>query len=77
MAVKVLLKAVSPAQSVARMGTVCCVTQLPDQRSGRRCSSADLDNERGAVMEEWRSGKDSRGRVAEDQWKMVMHGTKV
>lgn len=28
-------------------------------------------------MEEWRSGKDSRGRVAEDQWKMVMQGTKV
>lgn len=42
-----------------------------------RCSTADLDNERGAVMEEWRSGKDSRGRVAEAQWKMVMHGTKV
>ncbi|KAL3146657.1 hypothetical protein ABBQ32_000885 [Trebouxia sp. C0010 RCD-2024] len=41
-----------------------------------RCSTADLDNERGAVMEEWRSGKDSRGRVAEDQWKMVMQGTK-
>ena len=42
-----------------------------------RCSTADLDNERGAVMEEWRSGKDSRGRVAEAQWKMVMQGTKV
>ena len=42
-----------------------------------RCATADLDNERGAVMEEWRSGKDSRGRVAEAQWKMVMHGTQV
>lgn len=28
-------------------------------------------------MEEWRSGKDSRGRVAEAQWKLVMQGTKV
>ncbi len=42
-----------------------------------RCSTADLDNERGAVMEEWRSGKDSRGRVAEAQWKLIMQGTKV
>lgn len=41
-----------------------------------RCSSSDLDNERGAVMEEWRSGKDSRGRVAEAQWKLMMQGTK-
>ncbi|DBA85638.1 TPA: hypothetical protein ACH3X1_005214 [Trebouxia sp. C0004] len=41
-----------------------------------RCSTADLDNERGAVMEEWRSGKDSRGRVAEAQWKLIMQGTK-
>ena len=28
-------------------------------------------------MEEWRSGKDSRGRVAEAQWKLMMQGTKV
>ncbi len=28
-------------------------------------------------MEEWRSGKDSRGRVAEAQWKLIMQGTKV
>ena len=49
----------------------------PDLKVNCRCSTADLDNERGAVMEEWRSGKDSRGRVAEAQWKMVMHGTKV
>lgn len=28
-------------------------------------------------MEEWRSGKDSKGRVAEAQWKLVMQGTKV
>ncbi|KAA6421450.1 MAG: chloroplast processing enzyme, partial [Trebouxia sp. A1-2] len=41
-----------------------------------RCSTEDLDNERGAVMEEWRSGKDSRGRVAEAQWKLIMQGTK-
>ena len=43
----------------------------------RRCSTEDLDNERGAVMEEWRSGKDSRGRVAEAQWRLIMQGTKV
>ena len=28
-------------------------------------------------MEEWRAGKDSRGRVAEAQWRLIMQGTKV
>ena len=29
------------------------------------------------MMEEWRLGKDSRGRTSEAQWKLIMQGCKV
>ena len=34
-----------------------------------RISAEDLAKERGAVLEEWRAGRDSRGRAFEAAWK--------
>ena len=56
---------------------MCYVTEAVLVAYACRCSAEDLDNERGAVMEEWRSGKNAAGRVQEAQWKLVMQGTKV
>ena len=42
-----------------------------------RCADGDLAKERGAVMEEWRSGRDSVGRTHEAHWKILLEGTKV
>lgn len=40
-----------------------------------RCSPEDLAKERGAVMEEWRMGRNSRGRAQEAQWKLMLQGS--
>lgn len=40
-----------------------------------RCAPEDLAKERGAVLEEWRMGRDSRGRAQEAQWKLMLQGT--
>ncbi|CAL5222596.1 g4987 [Coccomyxa viridis] len=41
-----------------------------------RCADGDLAKERGAVLEEWRSGRDSVGRTHEAHWKTLLEGTK-
>lgn len=40
-----------------------------------RCSHEDVDSERGAILEEWRAGRDARGRDAEAYWKLLHGGT--
>lgn len=40
-----------------------------------RISDADVNDERGAVMEELRMGRDARGRASEAYWKMLMQGS--
>lgn len=40
-----------------------------------RISDADVNDERGAVMEEMRMGRDARGRAAEAYWKLLMDGS--
>jgi hypothetical protein len=42
-----------------------------------RCAPEDLAKERGAVLEEWRMGKDSGGRAQEAHWKLILQGSKV
>ena len=42
-----------------------------------RISDADVNDERGAVMEELRMGRDARGRASEAYWKMLMAGVAV
>lgn len=42
-----------------------------------RCSPEDLAKERGAVLEEWRMGKDSAGRAQEAHWELILQGSKV
>ncbi|BDA41495.1 probable zinc protease PqqL [Coccomyxa sp. Obi] len=41
-----------------------------------RCSPEDLAKERGAVLEEWRMGKDSAGRAQEAHWELILQGSK-
>eukprot|EP00963_Diacronema_lutheri_P003130 scaffold261_cov336-Pavlova_lutheri.AAC.45 len=41
-----------------------------------RCATEDVEKERGAVLEEWRQGRDASGRIAEAHWKLVLEGTK-
>ena len=43
----------------------------------RRCAPGDLDKERGAVLEEWRMGRDSAGRAQEAHWQLIMKGCRV
>ena len=33
--------------------------------------------ERGAVLEEWRMGRDSAGRAQEAHWRLIMQGCRV
>jgi predicted Zn-dependent peptidase len=40
-----------------------------------RIAPADVDAERGAILEEWRGGRDARGRAAEAAWKMMNEGS--
>ncbi|KAK3250341.1 hypothetical protein CYMTET_40280 [Cymbomonas tetramitiformis] len=40
-----------------------------------RVAEEDVKKERGAVLEEWRQGRDARGRGAEAHWKLVMQGS--
>ena len=40
-----------------------------------RISDADVNDERGAVMEEMRMGRDARGRASEAYWKLLMEGS--
>ena len=40
-----------------------------------RCSQEDVDSERGAILEEWRAGRDARGRDAEAYWHLLHRGT--
>lgn len=40
-----------------------------------KISDADVETERGSVMEEWRLGRDARGRAAEAYWKTLMEGS--
>jgi predicted Zn-dependent peptidase len=42
---------------------------------GVRISDEDVDNERGAVLEEWRSGRDARGRAAQAYWEALCEGS--
>jgi len=39
-----------------------------------RVAQADVDAERGAILEEWRSGRSSGGRAAEAAWKLMHAG---
>ncbi|GIL74679.1 hypothetical protein Vretimale_2315 [Volvox reticuliferus] len=41
-----------------------------------RCDPADLDKERGAVLEEWRMSRDAGGRLQEAHWKLIFQGSK-
>ncbi|KAK9820030.1 hypothetical protein WJX72_005269 [[Myrmecia] bisecta] len=41
-----------------------------------RCAPEDLQKERGAVLEEWRMGKDQRGRSQQSHWKLLLEGNK-
>lgn len=43
--------------------------------TGVRITDEDVETERGSVMEEWRSGRDARGRAAEAYWKTLMEGS--
>jgi predicted Zn-dependent peptidase len=40
-----------------------------------RIAPGDVDAERGAILEEWRGGRDARGRAAEAAWKMMNEGS--
>lgn len=42
-----------------------------------RASDGDLEKERGAVLEEWRQGKNSGGRSMKAHMKVLMEGSKV
>ena len=42
-----------------------------------RCGPEDLAKERGPVMEEWRSGRNAAGRLAQAHWKELLKGTQV
>jgi predicted Zn-dependent peptidase len=48
---------------------------LSEFASGVRISDEDVDCERGSVLEEWRLGRDARGRAAEAYWKTLMEGS--
>ena len=52
-------------------GVTCCMI------GSYRCADGDLAKERGAVLEEWRSGRDSVGRTHEAHWKILLENTKV
>ena len=40
-----------------------------------RCSDADVEAERGVVMEEWRQGRTAHGRADEDYVTTLMRGS--
>lgn len=42
-----------------------------------RVSEGDLEKERGAVMEEYRGGRNADGRMQEAHWALMMEGSKV
>ena len=48
---------------------------LSEFARGVRISDADVECERGSVMEEWRLGRDAQGRAAEAYWKTLMEGS--
>jgi predicted Zn-dependent peptidase len=48
---------------------------LSEFASAVRISNEDVACERGSVMEEWRLGRDARGRAAEAYWKTLMEGS--
>ena len=41
-----------------------------------RCAPEDLERERGAVLDEWRSTKDAQGRAATQYWELLLEGSK-
>ena len=45
---------------------------LSEFASRVRISDADVNDERGAVLEEMRMGRDARGRASEAYWKLLM-----
>lgn len=42
-----------------------------------RVSADDLEKERGAVMEEYRGGRNAAGRMQDAHWVLMMEGSKV
>ena len=42
-----------------------------------RVSAEDLDKERGAVMEEYRGGRNATGRMQDSHWTLLFEGSKV
>lgn len=42
-----------------------------------RASADDLEKERGAVMEEYRGGRNASGRMQDAHWVLMMEGSKV
>lgn len=40
-----------------------------------RIAPEDVNSERGAILEEWRAGRDARGRAAESAWRLMHEGT--
>lgn len=42
-----------------------------------RLSKEDLEKERGAVMEEYRGGRNASGRIEDAHWALMMEGSKV
>ena len=62
----------------ARSGMLLCTgSHGPCHPVLCRCGQEDLDRERGAVLEEWRSGRGASGRAAEAHWKLLMKDNKV
>jgi hypothetical protein len=42
-----------------------------------RISAEDLDKERGAVLEEYRGGRNATGRMQDSHWTLLFQGSKV
>ena len=42
-----------------------------------RVSAEDLEKERGAVLEEYRGGRNAAGRMQDSHWALLFEGSKV
>jgi len=62
-----------PTERSAVLGTSLAI--LSEFAREVRISDDDVESERGAVLEEWRMGRDARGRAGESYWKELMAGS--
>lgn len=61
----------------AQQTTRCLTTNNthPNNKSNNSCAPSDLEKERGPVLEEWRMGRTSGGRMQEAHWRLILEGS--